>query len=248
MPSPIFAIDLIKTALRLKGVIATSETPSAEQATDALRALNDVLETWSIESYAVVGTLPETFALVAGQSTYTIGPDGDWDTSRPPTIGGAFVTYQNVDFGLALWTLTEYMGEPIKYLEQPIPQRIVFVNTVPLAQVILYPTPSQAATITINTQGILTQVTDVNSSMILPPGYARALQYALAEEIGPQYGSPIDLSAQARSTLALIKRANRQSPIMTFDSSLTGGNTGAGGGGYAFVGNVPPDQWSETEW
>lgn len=228
MPSPIAAIDLIKTAMRKKGILAEGETPTGQQATDGLNALNDVLETWSTQSYAVWGGLPEVFTTVAGQSTYSIGPAGNWNTDRPVFLSAMFVTWQGADFPITEWTLPEYMGVGIKSVASQIPERFVFVNDAPLARVILYPTPSAAVPITIDTPRLLTQVPNIATVMTLPPGYARALQYAVAEEIGMEYGSPIDLSAAARSTLALIKRANRVSPVSQFDPALLGGR-GAGG-------------------
>lgn len=220
MPSPIIAIDLIKTAMRLIGAIATGETPSAEESFDGLRALNDVLERWSLESLAVYGSLPEAFATVAGQATYSMGPGGNWNTDRPPTIDNLYTTVDGFDYPAAEWSLEQYNAVGLKSQRQPIVERWVFINDAPLAQVILWPTPSRATPITIDAPRILTQVAAVATTLILPPGYASALQYAVAEELAPQYGSPIDVSARARATKALIKRSNRTSRTMSFDPTL----------------------------
>lgn len=246
MPSPIAAIDLIKTAMRKKGILAEGETPTAQQANDGLQALNDVLETWSIQSYAVWGGLPETFATVAGQSTYSVGPGGDWDTDRPASVSSVYSTVQGNDYSATAWTLAEYMGVGVKSSRSQIPARFVYVNDAPLGRVILYPTPSEAVTITIDTPRLLTQIPNIATVMTLPPAYARALQYAVAEEFGDEYGSPIDVSGKARSTLAIIKRANRQSPVVSFDPAIMGGRGSIGFG--AVAGGNTPDQWSETQW
>lgn len=227
MPSPIIALDLINTALRTIGVIATGETPTAEQGNDGLRALNDVLERWSIESLAVYGASQSAFVTAAGQATYTIGPAGDWSGDRPVSITGLYTTVQGVDYPASEWSLAEYNGVGIKTMRQPIVERWVFINDAPLAQIILYPTPSEAVPIVIDAPRVLTQVAALSTVLTLPPGYASALQYATAEELSPQYGSPIDVSARARATKALIKRANRTSRTMNFDSTLVSGGMGA---------------------
>lgn len=220
MPSPIAAIDLIKTAMRLIGVIAAGETPSAEEATDGLRALNDVLERWSIESLAVYGSLPKVFATVAGQSTYTVGTGGNWNTDRPVSIDNMYTTINGFDYVATEWSLEQYNSVGLKTQRQPYAQRWVFINDAPLAQIILWPTPSAAVPITIDMPRLLTQVATIATTLTLPPGYVSALQYAVAEELAPQYGSPIDISARARATKALIKRANRTSRTMSFDPTL----------------------------
>jgi hypothetical protein len=48
--------DQIYAALRLIGQLAEGETPSAETAQDALTALNQMLDSWSIERLSVFST------------------------------------------------------------------------------------------------------------------------------------------------------------------------------------------------
>lgn len=222
MPSPTSAIDIITKAMRIIGVLAERETPSAEQATDGLDALNDILEEWNIEGLAVYGSGFETFATLPGKASYTVGPGGDWDTPRPVGVSSFNVTFQGVDFPASEWSQTDYSAVPLKTLRQPIPERFVFINTAPLATIILYPTPSDAVTVNVDFPRILSAIDSIAEAMILPPGYARALQYAVAQELAPQYGTPIDVSSRARSTKAIIKRANRTPQTMNFDAPLVG--------------------------
>jgi hypothetical protein len=99
MPSGITAGELIKSSLRLIGAIGTSEVPTADEFTDALNALNDLLETWSTQNLAVYGSADVTFNTVAGTATYTIGPTGAWVTDRPVRINDAPIcTFGGVDF------------------------------------------------------------------------------------------------------------------------------------------------------
>jgi len=227
MPSPIAAVKLIETAMRKIGVKSTGQTLTADEVTDGLQCLNDVLESWSIEGLTVYGALPETFATVAGQATYTIGAGGDWDTPRPAMLTGLYTTVDGVDFPAADWSLEAYSAVGIKAMRQSIVERYVFINDDPLARVILYPTPSRGVPIVINAPRVLTQVPNPATVLVFPPGYMRALQYAVGEEYSSEFGSPIDVSAKARSTKALIKRANRTSRTMSFDPTVVRGGAGS---------------------
>lgn len=221
MPSPISAIDLITTAMRKMGVLAVGEVPSADEATAGLQALNDVIETWNLENLSLVGSLPSVVSTVAGQSTYTIGIGGNWNVDRPVHLSGAYCTVNGVDFAIAPWSLGEYLSEPVKSQRQIIIERFVYINDEPLGQVVLWPTPMQAIPITLDYEQAISSVPTIATVMTLAPGYARALQYAVAVELQSEFGGQ-DLSAYARSTKAAIKRANRQPQISGFDSALMG--------------------------
>ncbi len=45
--------DQINRALRLLGILAEGETPSASMSQDALMAMNQMIESWSIERLSV---------------------------------------------------------------------------------------------------------------------------------------------------------------------------------------------------
>ena len=84
--------------MKLAKLISGTETPTADEAADALATLNDVLENWDTQPLALWSTTNFTGALVGGQASYTIGPGGDLNTTRPSQINGAFVQFNGVDF------------------------------------------------------------------------------------------------------------------------------------------------------
>lgn len=231
MPSPITALELIKAGMRAIGAIAVGETPTSAEIDDGLRALNDVIETWNIQGLAVYGGLPQSFTTVPGTNTYTIGTGGAWDTDRPVEIFAAYCTVSGVDFPIGRWTLAEWMDQPIKTQQQPIIERLVYVNDAPLGSVILWPTPSDAVPVVLDIQQQIGQAVTQLTSFSLPPGYARALQYAIAVELAPQYGAqpPVEY---AKSTMALVKKSNRQLPIARFDGALLGNRSPSWQRGY----------------
>ena len=218
----IAATDLIATAFRKLGVLADGETMPASEANAGLQALNDVIETWNIESLSVIAGLPVAFNTVAGQATYTIGVGGNWNGQRPARLMSAYCTVSGVDFQIGLWSLEEWMNIGVKSVQQQIIERIAYVNDYPLGKVICWPTPSAIVPVTLNYETAITAVASLATTLNFAPGYQRALQYAVAVELQAEFGGQ-DVSAYANSTKAILKRANRAPRAASFDPALTGG-------------------------
>src|SRR5574337_1078774 len=93
------ASDLIKASIRLIGAYAPGETPPAEDLNDGLSALNIMLDSWFVDRTLVYAVTKENFPLVVGQSSYTIGTGGNFNTTRPFKIEGAYTRDSNsVDY------------------------------------------------------------------------------------------------------------------------------------------------------
>lgn len=223
MPSPTTALDLIKRAMRLIGAIATGETPTSDEADDALVVLNDILEGWSIESLAVWGSSNQTFTMVPGQAVYTVGPGGDFDTNRPVDIFGGYCTLNGVDYQIMPVDQSAYNRIPLKTRQQSIIEQMLYVNENPLGVLTLWPVPFAAAPITLSCGRILSQVPSLATELVYPPGYAKALRYSLAVHLAAEYGitPPVDVATIARDSKGNIKTANMSAPIMSFDGVLT---------------------------
>lgn len=214
---------LVRRSMRLLGAIGTGETPTADEINDGLGSITDLLENLSLQNLAVYSSAVETFATIAGQALYTIGPGGNWNTNRPIRIAGdGICTFNGVDFPVSPMGQGEYDAIGLKTQQQPIVEKFLYVNDNPLGQVTLWPVPSGIVNIGLNTDRILTSVTDINTPMIFPPGYLLLLRYMLAILIAPDYGIPItpEISGVASKALADIKRANKVRRQSTFDGAL----------------------------
>ena len=217
------ALDLIQSSMRLAGVLASGETATADEATDGLKALNDILENWSLENLSVWQGDNEQFALTPGTASYTIGAGGTFNTTRPIRIGLSFTRINGVDFPLEQWSLDDYNTVSVKTVGG-IPERYVYLNEYPLGQIILYPVPASASTLFLNSDRVLTFPIVLATSLAFPPGYERALRYALAVNLAPEYGvvPPPAVASIAMASKADIKRANRKTVSATYDSTLMG--------------------------
>ena len=81
--------DQINGALRLLGVLAEGETPSAETSQDALTALNQMIDSWNTERLAVFSTQDQVFLWPPGELNRTLGPTGDFVGNRPVLLDDA---------------------------------------------------------------------------------------------------------------------------------------------------------------
>jgi hypothetical protein len=223
MPSPTTAGVLVRSSMRLIGAIATGETPTADEMNDGLSSLNDLLENLSTQSLAVYHSATQTFATVATQAVYTIGPGGNWNTVRPVRINDdPACTFNGVDFPVKLIGQDEYNAIGLKTQQQPIVEKLLYVNDNPLGIITLWPVPSGIVNITLDIDRVLTAVTDATTAMILPPGYLLMMRYMLGILIAPDYGIPItpEISGIASKALADVKRANKVKRRSTFDGAL----------------------------
>jgi hypothetical protein len=223
MPSPTTAGALITSSLRLIGAIATGETPTAAELNDGISSLNDLLENWSTQNLAMYGSAVETFPTVANQALYTIGPAGNWNTARPVRISDdAYCNFNGVDFSVRVIGQDEYDLIGLKTQQQPIIEKLLYVNDNPLGRITLWPVPSGIVSITINTDRVLTAVTDQSTAMVFPPGYMLPMRYHLGMLLAPDYGRSItpEIAAIAASSFASLKRANKVRRVMTFDGAL----------------------------
>ena len=217
------ALELINSSLRLATVLASGETATADEAADGLKSLNDILENWSLENLTVWQGDNEQYSLTPGTSSYTIGPGGTFNATRPIRIGLSFIRINGADFPIEQWSLDEYNSVAVKNIGG-IPERFVYLNEYPLGQIILYPVPATASTLFLNTDRVLTFPVTLATQLAFPPGYEKALRYTLATNLAPEYGVAVSpaVASIAVSSKADIKRANKKRVVAAYDSTLMG--------------------------
>lgn len=233
MPSPTTALQIIEDALGLTNAVGVDQTLVADEISDSLRRLNDLIENWSTQSLAVYGQANQTFNTIANQGTYTIGTGGDWNTTRPVRIDSAYTVYQTVSFPVVEITQEEYNAIPYKALTQEFPTQYLYVNDYPLGLITLFPIPSAITPVTFSIARVLTQVSAAAAAISFPPGYADAFISNLAIKLGPLFGKRMadypDLVLAARTSLADIKRANNRPRALQADPALTARFPGSNG-------------------
>jgi len=180
------ARDIIKYALLKLGAITKSETPDADEAVDALYALNSMLSSWSNEGILANARVIETFPLVGGTGSYTIGTGGTFNTTRPIQIIHAFIKNANVTYNLEQ-SDDEQFDSILFPILTGIPSSFNYNNGFPLGTIKLYPVPASSYTLSIMSEKAVSSFPTLDTVVSLPDGWERALIYNLALELSPEY-------------------------------------------------------------
>jgi hypothetical protein len=217
--------DIINGSLRLLGVLAEGEVPSAETSQDALRAMNQMIDSWNTERLSVFSTQDQVFTWPAGQLSRTMGPTGDFVGNRPVLLDDA--TYfkdpgTGVSYGIKFINQQQYDGIAVKTVTSTYPQ-VIFTNmTFPDIDMYVYPRPTRDLEWHFISVEELSQPASLATVLYFPPGYLRAFRYNLACEMAPEFG--VEPSSQVRR-LAMaakrnLKRINNPGDIMSVPYSL----------------------------
>lgn len=219
--------DLVNGALKDLGVLAAGETASADVAEDARLLLNDLLGSWSTDNLTIYQRTPEEFPLVAGQSSYTIGTGGNFNTARPIEVESANYKSAGREYPITIFTPKEWSEISDKSRGSSLPQGIFLLGTYPLDTILIYPVPDGTASLVLYTLKPLTTFATINTTFSLPEGYPRALRTNLAVELAPSYGREPSstLMSAAMDSKAGIKRKNIKTNLLKVDAALlTNGN------------------------
>lgn len=215
--------DQINRALRLIGVLAEGETPSANTSADALVALNQMLDSWSTESLAVYSTMTQNFPWPSGQASRTIGPTGQLVGTRPILLDDAtYYKYGGVSYPIEIVNQEQYNSIALKSVSSVFPQ-VLFVDTAyPDATIYLWPVPSAALDFYFVSAYPLTEATSLSTTLVFPPGYMRAFAYNLACELAPEFGVEPSPTVRriALSSKRDLKRINAPDDLMSFPGAI----------------------------
>jgi len=217
--------DIINGSLRLLGMLAEGEVPSAETSQDALTAMNQMIESWNTERLSVFSTQDQVFLWPAGLLSRTLGPTGDFAGLRPVLLDDS--TYfrdpsTGVSYGIKFINQQQYNGIAVKTVTSTYPQVIFVNNTFPDIEMYVYPRPIRELEWHFISVEELTRPATLATDLTFPPGYLRAFRSNLACEMAPEFG--VEPSAQVRriamSAKRNIKRINNPDDIMSMPYSI----------------------------
>ena len=219
--------DQINGALRLLGVLAEGETPSAATSQDALTALNQMIDSWNTERLAVFSTQDQVFSWLPGFISRTLGPTGDFVGNRPILLDDS--TYfkdpaSGISYGIKIINQQQYDGIAVKTVTSTYPQVIWINMSYPDIEMYVYPVPTKVLEWHFVSVEELTQPATIATTLAFPPGYLRAFRYNLACEMAPEFGvepSPT-VSRIAMASKRNLKRINNPDDIMALPYSMVG--------------------------
>jgi hypothetical protein len=219
--------DQINGALRLLGVLAEGETPSAATSQDALTALNQMIDSWNTERLCVFSTQDQVFSWLPGFISRTLGPTGNFVGTRPVLLDDS--TYfkdpaTGISYGIKILNQQQYNGIAVKTVTSTYPQ-VIWVNmTYPDVEMYIYPVPTKTLEWHFVSVEELTQPALLSTALTFPPGYLRAFRYNLACEFAPEFGiePPPTVSRIAMTSKRNLKRINNPDDIMALPYSIVG--------------------------
>ena len=221
------ANDQINGALRLIGMLAEGETPSAATSQDALTALNQMIDSWNTERLSVFSTQDQVFNWPSNEIFRTLGPTGNFVGNRPILLEDSsyFRDPSNgISFGIKFVNQQQYNGIAVKTVTSTYPQ-VIWVNmTYPDVEMYIYPKPTKVLEWHFVSVEELTKPATLSTNLAFPPGYLRAFKYNLACEIAAEFGvePPPTVQRVAMTSKRNLKRINNPDDIMSLPYSIVG--------------------------
>ena len=208
------------SSLTCVGTTATAKTSIAH----SLETGNKVTVSGAVESNynisaQVVVTGPSTFTytIVNTTSPATGSPvctAGDMATIRPIRILGAFTRVGGVDSPLGLITEQFWTNIADKAATAAIPTKLLYRTNYPFGQLVIYPVPTGTPVMHIKSEKFLTPFAALEDDKLLPPGYRRLLELALAVDLSAEYGTKVSEAtvASIKSSYQSLLESNNQKP------------------------------------
>ncbi len=244
------ANTLITTSLQMLGVLDPEDTMTAAQARIGLRALNLMMGLWSLFPTTSPVTSREVFSLTANKggpsNPYTIGPGGDFDTTRPQQIIGAGLILGNssppIEIPRAVITNDAWQAIQVKDLSNALFTDVYYnpTYTDDFGTINLWPVPDTAAnTIALYRVSQLGKFPSLAGTVNLPEGTEEPIQMNVTVRIAPYFDQSAsqDIKDLARNGLSAMMRNNLPMTDLQQDPAITNSNrssyninTGMGGG------------------
>lgn len=215
------ASSMILRGLQLIGEKPLGYTLTADENSTWLAVLNAMMESWSLDSLMLYQEVQENFALTANVGAYTIGSGGDFSTTRPTNIITAFARDSaNVDYPIEIINDAAYNNIRLKSTTGTYPSHLYYDQAyiAGLATIKIYPLPSSGLTLYISSLKQLTQFGSIGETVVLPPGYQRAIESNFAiEAAAGQVPITRELAQIAKESKSALKNMNAPSPTLKIE-------------------------------
>jgi hypothetical protein len=203
---------------------------SAADGARGLSEINQMLDEWSNETLMCIANVEQSFQLMIGKNSYSIGLYNNADINLPRPL----LIFSGP--GAARLTDTNNNRYEVDVVEQDVFNQIGLltetsdiINTLfydpqyPLGIINIFPTPSATYTVTFDSRLKLTKMPSLDVAFILPEGFASAIKNNLLIRLWSYYkqGDPTPQNKEdASRSLASIKRTNIKYSASPYDSAI----------------------------
>lgn len=231
-PLAITGLDLISSAARLAGFLASGETLQGNEPHDCLLMAQQMLDTWQADGLKIFAEAVNTFPLTPGTQAYTLGPDvlsPNFTMTRPPKIQrlGLLMTATNPvappERPLNILTYEEWSRIPVKNTAGSFPISCYVEYGYPDISMQFWQIPGTACSVVVYAWQAISTFPDFATPVIFPPAYLEAIKYNLGIRMAAEFKTQPDplVIEIARSSLATVKEINLPAPVLIGDGGLT---------------------------
>lgn len=217
------ALDTLTGALRMLGVLSQGSTASTTQQTEGMVILNLMLDQWRNEKLMAPWIVQESFALTSGDAQYSIGPGGDFNTTRPIQIeNSCFVRVGNVDYPITLIDEAQYNSIPDKAVTGSFPQMLYYNPVYPLGVIKLWPLPGSGNTLYLSQLKQIDSIPGTGTTIQVPPGYELAYRSNLAVQWAAYFNLPVNpsLALMAKQSKRSLRQMNSRIGVLGADVAV----------------------------
>lgn len=210
------ALEIINRAYTLLGVKDPGQALPGTMEVDALEVLNTMIDSWRTEEFFVYQVDTKVYQMSPNQQTVTIGPGQQIDVPVPLKIErGIFVRSGGIDYQVEPIDRVQYSQIMMKSTGSSFPSAVFYDRSYPYGTMYFWPLPAGSYELHLPLWSRLSEFSDVQTDIQLVPGYRRALEYSLAEELSPGLADiPAAVSRTAIRARANVKRVNRETPVL----------------------------------
>lgn len=203
-------------------VLAPGDPLDETEATRALSKVTRLLDNWNAERHAVYASRLTTYTLTPNLQPHTIGPAASSPTftvtQRPVSVDGANLVLTGstpaVHYALNLRDEDWWRSLTIPALATSMPTDLYYSADWPLGSIYLWPVPTTAYGLEIQTRIVLADLA-LDDEISFPPGYRDALIKTLGEMLAPSYPPAVADVEGARIARSRIFSNNDTTPLLT---------------------------------
>lgn len=189
------------------GVVGEGDSLSSGQSSTGLSYLNDMLDKWNAEGLLTPYRQVENFSLAAGNASRTIGPTGNFVTTRPIDIIRGYVRVGGQDHPIEAIGFDAFQRIANKS-QAGRPYQLTYQKTPTNGTIYFFFVPDQTYTVYLESEKLWGAL--LTSDDFLPqPGVMEAVKNCLQIRLAPYCGVQADPSVIALGSAALRAMRNR---------------------------------------